>query len=361
MSKITHLTQKLEKDNIFAAVLSDPVSINYLTGYLSDPHERHMYLFVFADKSPLLFLPALDVARAEATLDFPVVGYQDSENPWEKIKAVLPATDWPQVAVEFDNLNVTKFKGLQTVFSGEFVNLTPTLQQMRLIKSADEIEKMLVAGDFADKAVQVGFDNISLDVTETDIIAQIEFEMKKQGINKMSFETMVLTGNNAANPHGIPGTNKIENNSLLLFDLGVETLGYTSDMTRTVAVGKPDQFKQDIYNLCLEAQLTALDFIKPGVTAAEVDAAARNVIEKAGYGEYFNHRLGHGLGMDVHEFPSIMTGNDMEIQEGMCFSVEPGIYIPGKVGIRIEDCGYVTKNGFEVFTQTPKELLYFEG
>lgn len=361
MSKITHLTQKLEKDNIFAAVLSDPVSINYLTGYLSDPHERHMYLFVFADKSPLLFLPALDVARAEATLDFPVVGYQDSENPWEKIKAVLPATDWPQVAVEFDYLNVTKFKGLQTVFSGEFVNLTPTLQQMRLIKSADEIEKMLVAGDFADKAVQVGFDNISLDVTETDIIAQIEFEMKKQGINKMSFETMVLTGNNAANPHGIPGTNKIENNSLLLFDLGVETLGYTSDMTRTVAVGKPDQFKQDIYNLCLEAQLTALDFIKPGVTAAEVDAAARNVIEKAGYGEYFNHRLGHGLGMDVHEFPSIMTGNDMEIQEGMCFSVEPGIYIPGKVGVRIEDCGYVTKNGFEVFTQTPKELLYFEG
>ncbi|CRH92166.1 proline dipeptidase [Chlamydia trachomatis] len=256
---------------------------------------------------------------------------------------------------------MTKFKGLQTVFSGEFVNLTPTLQQMRLIKSADEIEKMLVAGDFADKAVQVGFDNISLDVTETDIIAQIEFEMKKQGINKMSFETMVLTGNNAANPHGIPGTNKIENNSLLLFDLGVETLGYTSDMTRTVAVGKPDQFKQDIYNLCLEAQLTALDFIKPGVTAAEVDAAARNVIEKAGYGEYFNHRLGHGLGMDVHEFPSIMAGNDMEIQEGMCFSVEPGIYIPGKVGVRIEDCGYVTKNGFEVFTQTPKELLYFEG
>lgn len=359
MSKISQLTKALEQEQVYAAVLSDPVSINYLTGYLADPHERHMYLFVFADKSPLLFLPALDVARAELTVDFPVVGYQDSENPWEKIKAVLPKTDYPQVAVEFDNLNVSKYKGLQTVFSGNFVNLTPTLQQMRLIKSADEIDKMLVAGKYADMAVQVGFDNISLDVTETDIIAQIEFEMKKQGINKMSFDTMVLTGNNAANPHGIPGTNKIENNALLLFDLGVETLGYTSDMTRTVAVGKPDQFKTDIYNICLEAQLTAQDFIKPGVTASEVDAAARKVIEKAGYGEYFNHRLGHGLGMDVHEFPSIMAGNDMEIQEGMCFSVEPGIYIPGKVGVRIEDCGYVTKTGFEVFTKTPKELLYF--
>ena len=231
---------------------------------------------------------------------------------------------------------------------------------MRVIKSADEIQKMIVAGDYADKAVNIGFDNISLDVTETDIIAQIEFGMKKIGINQMSFETMVLTGNNAANPHGIPGTNRIENDSLLLFDLGVVSQGYVSDMTRTVAVGQPDQFKKDIYNICLEAQLTALDFIKPGVTASEVDAAARNVIEKAGYGEYFNHRLGHGLGMDVHEFPSIMEENDLVIEEGMCFSVEPGIYIPEKVGVRIEDCGYVTKDGFEVFTHTPKELLYFD-
>ena len=172
---------------------------------------------------------------------------------------------------------------------------------------------------------------------------------------------MVLTGNNAANPHGIPGTNKIENNALLLFDLGTDMHGYASDMTRTVAVGKPDQFKKDIYNLCLEAHMAALEFIKPGVLASEVDAAARKVIEKAGYGEYFNHRLGHGIGMICHEFPSIMEGNDIEIQEGMCFSVEPGIYIPGKVGVRIEDCGYVTKSGFEVFTHTPKELLYFEG
>ena len=269
----------------------------------------------------------------------------DSENPWQKIKAGLASTDIPIIYAEFDNLNVTKFQGLQTVFEGRFENLTPFIHDMRVIlKSADEIQKMIVAGDYADKAVNIGFDNISLDVTETDIIAQIEFGMKKIGINQMSFETMVLTGNNAANPHGIPGTNRIENDSLLLFDLGVVSQGYVSDMTRTVAVGQPDQFKKDIYNICLEAQLTALDFIKPGVTASEVDAAARNVIEKAGYGKYFNHRLGHGIGMDVHEFPSIMEGNDLIIEEGMCFSVEPGIYIPEKVGVRIEDCGYVTKD-----------------
>lgn len=358
MTKITQLLKKLNEEQVYAAVVSDPVSINYLTGYYSDPHERYMFLFLFADKEPVLFLPALDAARAEATVSFPVVGYVDSENPWEKIKAILPKTDYPQVAIEFDNLNVTKLRGLETVFSSQFVNLTPTINRLRLIKSADEIEKMHAAGLLADKAVQIGLDNISLDKTETDIIATIEYEMKRLGYG-MSFETMVLTGDNAANPHGIPADNRIENDALLLFDLGIAANGYMSDMTRTVAVGQPDQFKKDIYQLCLEAQLAALDFIKPGVTASEVDAAARSVIEKAGYGEYFNHRLGHGIGMDVHEFPSIMAGNDLVIEEGMCFSVEPGIYIPGKVGVRIEDCGVVTKTGFEVFTHTSKDLLYY--
>ena len=349
MSKLDRIRHFLNENKAGLAIVSDPVTVNYLTGFDCDPHERQMFLFVYENREPALFVPALEVARASAVLDFPVFGYVDSENPWQKIKAGLASTDSPIIYAEFDNLNVTKFQGLQTVFEGRFENLTPFIQKMRVIKSADEIQKMIVAGDYADKAVNIGFDNISLDVTETDIIAQIEFGMKKIGINQMSFETMVLTGNNAANPHGIPGTNRIENDSLLLFDLGVVSQGYVSDMTRTVAVGQPDQFKKDIYNICLEAQLTALDFIKPGVTASEVDAAARNVIEKAGYGEYFNHRLGHGLGMDVHEFPSIMEGNDLVIEEGMCFSVEPGIYIPEKVGVRIEDCGYVTKDGFEVF------------
>lgn len=361
MTKITQIQDFLKSQEAQLAIFSDPVTVNYLTGFACDPHERQMFLFIYDQIAPVLFVPALEVARAQKCVSFPVFGYIDSENPWEKITTILPNTKAKRIYAEFDHLNVSKFQGLQSIFSGHFDNLTPFIQNMRLIKSTDEIEKMMIAGEFADKAVQIGFENISLEATETDIIAQIEFEMKKQGISKMSFETMVLTGDNAANPHGIPGTNKIENNALLLFDLGVETLGYTSDMTRTVAVGKPDQFKIDIYNLCLEAQLTAQEFVKPGVTAAEVDAATRCVIEKAGYGEYFNHRLGHGLGMDVHEFPSIMAGNDLEIKEGMCFSIEPGIYIPGKVGVRIEDCGHVTKEGFQAFTKTTKELQYFEG
>ena len=360
MSKLDPIRHFLNQNQAKIAVISDPVTVNYLIGFDCDPHERQMFLFVYDDREPVLFVPALEVARASASLTFPVFGYVDSENPWEKIKTILPKTDSPKVFAEFDHLNVTKFQGLQTVFDGHFDNITPFIQRMRLIKSADEIQKMMVAGSYADKAVNIGFDNISLNNTETDIIAQIDFAMKREGY-EMSFDTMVLTGDNAANPHGIPAANKVENNALLLFDLGVMVNGYASDMTRTVAVGQPDQFKKDIYHLTLEAQQAALEFIKPGVTAHQVDRAAREVIEKAGYGEYFNHRLGHGIGMDVHEFPSIMEGNDMVIEEGMCFSVEPGIYIPGKVGVRIEDCGVVTKDGFDLFTNTSKDLLYFEG
>ena len=204
MSKLDRIRHFLNENKAGLAIVSDPVTVNYLTGFDCDPHERQMFLFVYENREPALFVPALEVARASAVLDFPVFGYVDSENPWQKIKAGLASTDSSIIYAEFDNLNVTKFQGLQTVFEGRFENLTPFIQKMRVIKSADEIQKMIGAGDYADKAVNIGFDNISLDVTETDIIAQIEFGMKKIGINQMSFETMVLTGNNAANPHGIP-------------------------------------------------------------------------------------------------------------------------------------------------------------
>lgn len=134
--------------------------------------------------------------------------------------------------------------------------------------------------------------------------------------------------------------------------------GYASDSSRTVAYGTPTDKQKEIYEIDREAQQAAIEAAKPGITAAELDAVARDIITKAGYGEYFIHRLGHGIGKNVHEFPSIMQGNDLVIEEGMCFSIEPGIYIPGVGGVRIEDCGVVTKNGFEPFTKTDKSLKY---
>ncbi len=231
MSKLDQIVAFLETEKTDVAVVSDPVTINYLTGFYSDPHERQLFLFVYPDHEPLLFVPALEVERATAVVDFQVVGYVDSENPWEKIKGASANPEAKKVALEFDNLILTKYHGLRSVFEqATFTNLSPRINRMRLIKSADEIQKMLVAGQYADKAVNMGFDAISLDKTETDIVAEIDFGIKRLGY-EMSFETMVLTGNNAANPHGIPGSNKIEKDALLLFDLGCMVNGYASPMT----------------------------------------------------------------------------------------------------------------------------------
>ena len=180
--------------------------------------------------------------------------------------------------------------------------------------------------------------------------------MKKNGIMHMSFDTIVQSGANAADPHGAPKADLIKPNELCLFDLGVDYKGYMSDASRTVAFGKVSDKAKEIYQVCLEAQLAAQAAAKPGMRAFELDKIARDIITKAGYGEYFIHRLGHGIGQSDHEFPSIMEGNELVLEPGMCFSIEPGIYVPGVAGVRIEDCVYLTKDGNEPFTHTTKEL-----
>jgi Xaa-Pro dipeptidase len=362
MTKLSQIARKLDEQQVDMTFLTNPTTINYLTGFLSDPHERIMGLMIFPDHSPILFTPALDVEKAKAivsSLGIDVHGYQDSENPWKMIKDLVPGSV-SNIAVEYADLILAKSEGLRSVFdNAQFVDFTPVVEGMRLIKSDDEIQKLIVAGQYADKCFDVGFHAAKVGVTEMDVATQIEMAMKKDGIKEMSFETMVLTGARAANPHGETGLATIEDKKLLLFDLGVMANGYASDATRTISIGQPSDFDAEIHKIVLESQLAAQDFVKPGVTAAEVDKVARDVIEKAGYGEYFTHRTGHGIGMSVHEFPSIVEGQDLVIEKGMCFSIEPGIYIPGKVGVRIEDCYYVTDTGAESFTKTSKDLLIF--
>lgn len=172
----------------------------------------------------------------------------------------------------------------------------------------------------------------------------------------MSFDTTVLTGDKAASPHGKTGDRKLQEGDLVLFDLGVVHKGYCSDITRTLALGEPGEEQKKVYDIVLKSETAALEAVKPGVTAAELDQISRKVITDAGYGDYFTHRLGHGLGISVHEFPSIHGANPMTMEKGMVFTLEPGIYVPGKVGVRIEDDVAVTENGYEVLTKYPKEL-----
>ncbi|MFT9451055.1 M24 family metallopeptidase [Liquorilactobacillus ghanensis] len=361
MSHLENLQNWLSTNGYQIGYISDFKNIQYYTGFSSDPVERTLALFVFADQEPFIFAPALEVeAVKEVGWKYPVYGYLDHEDPYEIIKAQISQRNQHPVkwAIEKGNLNVSRFEQLQQKFpQAKFEgNLTPVIEQERLIKTPDEIEKLKIAGKWADFAFKVGFDALSTKRTEQDVVAEIEYALKKKGITHTSFDTIVQGGTNAAEPHGAPKTNLIQPNKLVLFDLGVIYQGYISDASRTVAFGEIDQKTKDIYQVCLEAQLTAQAAAKPGMKASQLDKIARDIIDKAGFGKYFIHRLGHGMGQSEHEFPSIMEGNDMELQPGMCFSIEPGIYIPGVAGVRIEDCVHVTADGVEPFTHTSKEL-----
>lgn len=361
-AKIITLSQAMNYDNIDIALFNNPQTIQYLTGYESDPHERILALLLFKDSSPLLFTPALEKEDAQkAVSEIEVFSYLDTENPWEVIRKKVeshqvPVKTW---AIEKNHLTVARKEALESafpdsLFSHDFSGL---LENLRLQKEEHELLLMKEAGRFADEAIKIGARFLKEGITEQEVVAHIEYELKKKGISSMSFDTMVLFGPNAASPHGIPGSTTLEKNQFVLFDLGVMYQGYASDITRTLFFGdEPSEIQQEVYQLVLEAHDQAMQQAKLGMRAEELDHVARSIIDQAGYGTYFNHRLGHGLGQDVHEYPSLMAGNEMALQENMCFSIEPGIYILNQVGVRIEDCGYLDEAGFHSFTFFPTHL-----
>lgn len=363
---LKQLQQWLNEQHLDVVYISDPTNIQYFTGFYSDPEERILALFVFPDHEPFLFTPALEVDAVKQTdWPYPVYGYLDHEKPFSLIADhIKQINHHPQFwGIEKDNLSVDRYEAIKQQFpTATFpCNVSRFIEKQKLIKTPEEIKTMTIAGQEADYAFEVGFNALQNGRSEQRIVAEIEYALMKKGVMEMSFDTIVQAGVDAADPHGGPkATSLIKPNELVLFDLGTVYHGYMSDATRTVAYGKPNDKALEIYQVCLEAQQTAQAAVKPGITAAELDKIARDIITKAGYGDYFIHRLGHGIGTSTHEFPSIMAGNDLIIKPGMCFSIEPGIYIPGVAGVRIEDCVHVTDNGCEPFTHTSKELHYID-
>ncbi|MFD1456016.1 M24 family metallopeptidase [Levilactobacillus lanxiensis] len=363
MTKLEQIQQWTAEQHASMTYLSNPKTIQYLTGFGSDPIERVLALVIFPDQDPFIFAPALEVEVIKATgWQFPVVGYLDHENPWAMIAAQVKQrhVNPDHIALEKGQLQVARMEALAAQFDNPKFDLdiTSFIERMRLIKSAEEIKKLEIAGKWDDFAFEHGFAAVKAGKTEQSAVAELQYALMQEGIMEMSFGSLVQAGAHAAEPHGATNDTKFQNNELVLFDLGTVYDGYISDASRTVALGTPTAKELEIYDVCLEAQLTAQAAVKPGMTAAELDKIARDIITKAGYGEYFIHRLGHGMGMSDHEFPSIMEGNDLVLEPGMCFSIEPGIYIPGVAGVRIEDCVHVTADGSLPFTHTSKELTY---
>ncbi|QCJ43725.1 aminopeptidase P family protein [Bacillus sp. S3] len=358
--RLVKLQTWMKENGIDVCFLTSTENVFYLSGYYTDPHERLLALAVFQEEEPFLVLPAMEVPDAKRSeWEHEIIGYNDIENPWEMILNSINKriNSVSKAAIEKEHMNVERYEHLTQLFpKASFVSAEEKVRQLRMIKDAKELKIIEEACALADFAVEFGVSEIKEGKTELEILNALEYALKQKGVTEMSFSTMVLTGANAASPHGNPGSTKIQKGDFVLFDLGVVVDRYCSDITRTVAYGDINEKQKEIYDTVLKAQLAAIEASKPGVTAAEVDLTARRIISEAGYGEYFPHRLGHGLGIGVHEYPSMTETNQLVIEEGMVYTIEPGIYVPNVAGVRIEDDLYISADGAKVLTKFPKEL-----
>lgn len=347
-------------DDSFAFITSS-ANVFYLSGFWCDPHERLLALLVFPDGEPVLVCPQMETARARrAGWGYAVIGYDDSTDPWEEIHRHLQgrAITANTIAVEKSHLSFARFERLSALFPNvQWLDAEETLRQLRLIKDEQEMKRLRQAAELADRAIEIGVSAIRPGVTELELVAVIEYELKKLGVEGMSFPTTVLTGARTADPHGVPGSAAVASGDFVLFDLGVIVDGYCSDITRTVVCQTASDEQRLIYDTVLRAQQAAIDACRPQTALGAIDRAARSVIEQAGYGPYFTHRVGHGLGIEVHEHPSLHGANEELLVPGMVFTIEPGIYVPAIGGVRIEDDIAVTDSGGQVLTSFSKELI----
>jgi len=363
-SRKESLVSRLEKSGINLAVITDPSNIYYMTGFYADPHERYMSLFIDTkNEETYLFLPALDkeIAADIAKVDN-IIPVSDEQNPFTVVKDTLK--DRPdKIGIEMDVVTVSHHNGLNDIFTNaEFTDIQPAIDHQRTFKSREEIDGLKEAVNIIETVLEEGLKTIKEGMTEADLVAEFEYLMKKHGAAGPSFSTMVLAGEKAALPHGTPGDRKLTNGDFLLIDFGVITHDrYCSDITRTFIIGEPSEKQKEIYDIVRASTQAGVDAVRAGAPLKEFDIAARNVIKESGYGEYFNNRVGHGLGIEVHEAPSIHHLNEDIAQKGMLFTIEPGIYIPGYGGVRIEEEVYINENGeAEVLTTSPRELRTIE-
>lgn len=358
--RLQKLQTWMKENDIQVSFITSSENVFYLSGFFSDPHERLLALAVFQEAEPFLVCPGMEVHDVKTSgWSQEIIGYSDIENPWDLIHTAINKRiqTVSKTAIEKEHMNVERYEHISALFPrAAFVSAEEKLRKLRMIKDTKELKIMEEACALADYAIQYGCSEIKEGKTELEVLNAVEYALKQKGVTEMSFSTMVLTGANAASPHGNPGGTKIQKGDLVLFDLGVVVDRYCSDITRTVAYGDINDKQKEIYDTVLKAQLAALEASRPGVTAAEVDLTARRIIAEAGYGEYFPHRLGHGLGISVHEYPSMTETNQLVIEEGMVYTIEPGIYVPGVAGVRIEDDVYITADGHKQLTLFPKEL-----
>lgn len=334
--------------------------------YVNSP-ENHLYMSSFDNPDGYLFITKtksyvfadfryIEAAKEDADPDFCTVCLPGQP----KVSQIVEEEHITSIGYEDEALTcgaLEKFKRPLSQFALTYKPMGNTFLQIRSFKTDDEVEKILAAQKIAEGAFHHLLTVIRHDMTEIEVAAELEYYMKKHGSEKPSFDTICVSGTASSRPHGVPRPVKLEQ-GFLTMDYGATVDGYHSDMTRTIVIGKADDEMKKLYNTVLSAQLAAIDAITEGAKNADMDAVARNIIDDAGYKGCFGHGLGHGVGLQIHEEPSLSGGmGETTLKAGQIVTVEPGIYIEGKYGCRIEDMVLVTPGGKRSLTNCPKELI----
>ncbi len=341
--------RKLRDEIDGTAILTSSKNIYYFSGLMAEGMERLVALVSLPEKNVLL-VPSLHTEEAlELGDDFEVQSWNDAQDPVKILTRLLP--DKMNLQVE-SGMNA----GLYTQLQGTKSFLDDIVGEMRASKDEHEIDQMKRASEIAERSFKETLPLIEEGITEAKVAMILEERFMENGAQKVAFPSVVSFGKNAANPHHSPDQTKLHRGEGIVIDFGCSYGHYNSDTTRTVFLGQPSEEFQSAYSVVQEAQLTGCEFLKEGVTGIETDSAVRSVIEKNGYGKWFIHRTGHGIGLNVHESPFVDQKNDKPFVSRNCVSVEPGVYIPGKFGIRIEDILAVKKNGAMNFNTLDKDL-----
>jgi Xaa-Pro dipeptidase len=365
IARHARLSETLTQHELDTLLLNPGPSLAYLTGLSFHLMERPTVVLFTPGKSPVVVLPELETAKV-ASLPFEMRAFPYGEDPagWPQafaraaLAAGLPANG-ARIGVEPTRLRVLELRFMEQAVPGaSFVSAEDSLSDLRLCKDANEIAAMGKAVRIAQEALQTTLPVVKAGVTEREIASELTLQLLRAGSDaEFPFSPIVSGGPNAANPHASPGARPLRPGDLLVIDWGAIYNGYISDLTRTFAIGEVDDEWRRIAHIVLEANQAGRNASRPGIPAEAVDQAARQVIEQAGYGQYFIHRTGHGIGLEGHEPPYIRAGNQLILKPGMAFTVEPGIYIPDRNGVRIEDNVVITETGAQILSDLPRELI----
>ena len=347
--RINSIRKSLSKSDIDTAFISSKDNIRYYSGFTG----TLAFLLITENKSIIVTDSRYTVRAQEESPDYEIYQLKSGDN-WIKnstnqIKSKVIGFEGNFVS--FNMLNQLKERANKDLIWKDY---SEQISKERVIKSKSEVEKIEAAISISDRAFNAVSKEIEVGMTEKEIAWEIEKEMRILGAESISFDTIVATGLNGSKPHHSPTNKQISNGEAITIDMGAKLNGYCSDLTRTIFIGKPDEKFKKIYNIVLRSQLISIETAKDGMTGEEIDKISRDIISEEGFGEYFGHSLGHGVGLEIHENPGVGPNSKNEITPGMVYTIEPGIYIDGWGGIRIEDMVLMTDNGNKLLSHAEK-------